>query len=221
MWTSILSIAIVINEIMASNAGSVMSPAINFDSWIELYNPTEQAVNLSGMYLSDDGANLKRWQMPNHIGTIPSKGYLVVWMGSNDLKSNQAPFKLDCDGGTVYLSDQSGSLVTSQEYPAAMSRMSWARKSVDSEAWGWTADVTPGASNATATFADTRLDAPVVNVDSKLFTNTLNVKVSIPNGATLMYTTDGSLPRRHRSPKARHRRGRSLSSTAIAKARRR
>ena len=194
MWTSILSIAIVINEIMASNAGSVMSPAINFDSWIELYNPTEQAVNLSGMYLSDDGANLKRWQMPNHIGTIPSKGYLVVWMGSNDLKSNQAPFKLDCDGGTVYLSDKSGSLVTSQEYPAAMSRTSWARKSVDSEAWGWTADVTPGASNATATFAETRLDAPVVNVDSKLFTNTLNVKVSIPNGATLMYTTDGSLP---------------------------
>ena len=194
MWTSILSIAIVINEIMASNAGSVMSPAINFDSWIELYNPTEQAVNLSGMYLSDDGANLKRWQMPNHIGTIPSKGYLVVWMGSNDLKSNQAPFKLDCDGGTVYLSDKSGSLVTSQEYPAAMSRTSWARKSVDSEAWGRTADVTPGASNATATFADTRLDAPVVNVDSKLFTNTLNVKVSIPNGATLMYTTDGSLP---------------------------
>ena len=194
MWTSILSIAIVINEVMASNAGSVMSPAINFDSWIELYNPTEQAVNLSGMYLSDDGANLKRWQMPNHIGTIPSKGYLVVWMGSNDLKSNQAPFKLDCDGGTVYLSDKSGSLVTSQEYPAAMSRTSWARKSVDSEAWGWTADVTPGASNATATFADTRLDAPVVNVDSKLFTNTLNVKVSIPNGATLMYTTDGSLP---------------------------
>ena len=194
MWTSILSIAIVINEVMASNAGSVMSPAINFDSWIELYNPTEQAVNLSGMYLSDDGANLKRWQMPNHIGTIPSKGYLVVWMGSNDLKSNQAPFKLDCDGGTVYLSDKSGCLVTSQEYPAAMSRTSWARKSVDSEAWGWTADVTPGASNATATFADTRLDAPVVNVDSKLFTNTLNVKVSIPNGATLMYTTDGSLP---------------------------
>ena len=194
MWTSLLSIAIVINEIMASNAGSVMSPAINFDSWIELYNPTEQAVNLSGMYLSDDGANLKRWQMPNDVGTIPSKGYLVVWMGSNDLKSNQAPFKLDCDGGTVYLSDQNGSLVTSQEYPAAMSRTSWARKSVDSEAWGWTADVTPGASNATATFAETRLDAPVVNVDSKLFTNTLNVKVSIPNGATLMYTTDGSLP---------------------------
>ena len=32
---------------MASNAGEVMSPAINFDSWIEIYNPSEQSINLS------------------------------------------------------------------------------------------------------------------------------------------------------------------------------
>ena len=60
MLSSILSIALVINELMASNAGSVMSPAYNFDSWIELYNPTSQAIDLSGMYLSDDVDNLKR-----------------------------------------------------------------------------------------------------------------------------------------------------------------
>ena len=46
MLSSILSIALVINELMASNAGSVMSPAYNFDSWIELYNPTSQAIDL-------------------------------------------------------------------------------------------------------------------------------------------------------------------------------
>jgi hypothetical protein len=34
----------------------------------------------------------------------------------------------------------------------------------------------------------------VVNVGSKLFKNSLNVKVTIPEGARLMYTTDGSLP---------------------------
>ena len=194
MWTSILSIAIVINELMASNAGSVISPATNFDSWIELYNPTEQAINLSGMYLSDDGSNLKRWQMPSNIGTVPSKGYLVVWMGSNDIKDNQAPFKLDCDGGTVYLSDKNGNLIVSQEYPACMSRTSWARKTDSGDTWGWTADATPGKSNATATFADTRIDAPVVNQGSTLFKNSLSVKVNIPDGARLMYTTDGSLP---------------------------
>ena len=53
MFSTLLSAILVINELMASNAGLTMSPAINFDSWIELYNPGEQAVNLSGMTLSD------------------------------------------------------------------------------------------------------------------------------------------------------------------------
>ena len=99
MWNSALTFAIVINELMASNAGSVMSPAVNFDSWIELYNPTEQTIDLAGMYLSNNENNLTRWQMPNDIGKLPAKGHLVVWLGSNDIKSNQAPFKLNCDGG--------------------------------------------------------------------------------------------------------------------------
>ena len=89
MITSIMGIALVINELMASNAGSVMSPAYNFDSWIEIYNPQDQAVNLSGMYLSDDAGDPKRWKMPSNIGRVPAKGYLVVWLGSNDIKTNQ------------------------------------------------------------------------------------------------------------------------------------
>ena len=194
MWSTILSIIVVINELMASNAGKVMSPATNFDSWIELYNPSEQAVNLGGMYLSNDASNLKYWQLPNNFGTIPAKGFKVVWLGSNNIKSDQAPFKLDCDGGTIYLSDKNGNMVTSQEYPKAMSRTAWALKTDGGSEWGWTDNATPGESNATAQFATERLAAPVVNVDSKLFKSSQTVKVTIPEGAKLMYTTDGSLP---------------------------
>ena len=70
---------------MASNAGEVMSPATNFDSWIELYNPGDQDINLSGMYLSNDADSLKRWRMPSDIGTVPAKGFLVVWLGYKKL----------------------------------------------------------------------------------------------------------------------------------------
>ena len=194
MWSSILAFAFVINELMASNAGSVMSPAINFDSWIELYNPTEQAVNLSGMYLSDDENNLTLWQMPSDIGSIPANGYLVVWLGSNDIRSNQAPFKLDCDGGNIFISDQNGQLVTSMEYPPSYSRTAYARLTDGGDEWGWTSTPTPGETNATAIFASERLAAPEVSQGSQLFTGMLNVTVKIPEGATLMYTTDGSLP---------------------------
>ena len=194
MWTSLLSIILVINELMASNTGKVISPAINFDSWIELYNPSDQAVDLGGLYLSDNAEDLKKWKMPSSIGTVPAKGFKVIWLGSNDIKDIQAPFKLDCDGGTVYLSDKSGELITSQDYPEALSRTSWARKTDGGEEWGWTDDATPEASNATARFASSRLAAPVPDTDSKMFTSSLTVKVNIPEGAKLMYTTDGSLP---------------------------
>lgn len=194
MWSSLLSIILVINELMASNAGEVMSPAINFDSWIELYNPGDQAVNLGGMYLSYDSDDLTMWQMPDNMGTIPAKGFKVIWLGSNDIKSEQAPFKLLCDGATIYLSDNKGQLITSQTYPEALSHCAWARKTDGGDEWGWTAEPTPGATNATAVFADKRLHAPVVDQGSQLFTGTLKVKVDFPEGATLRYTTDGSMP---------------------------
>ena len=194
MCSTLLSVVLVINELMASNAGVVMSPAINFDSWIEVYNPSDETVNLGGMYLSDDANNLKKWQMPSDMGKVPAKGFKVIWLGSGDSNELQAPFKLDCDGGTIYLSDTNGSLVTSEKYPAALSRTAYARTTDGGSSWSWTATPTPGESNATAIFANQRLNAPKVSVDSKLFTSSLTINVTIPQGARLAYTTNGSLP---------------------------
>ncbi len=195
MFSALLSVVLAINELMAANAGEAMSPAINFDSWIELYNPSDQAVSLAGMYLSDNADNLQRWQLPADIGEVPAKGFKVVWLGSDEIRADQAPFKLNCDGGTIILSDGSGNIIASQTYPEALSHTAWARKTDGGDEWGWTADCTPGATNATAKFAEKRLDAPKVSQDSKLFTGSLNVKVEIPEGCRLMYTLDGSLPK--------------------------
>ena len=194
MFSALLSVILVVNELMASNAGQEISPAINFDSWIELYNPSDQAVSLAGCYLSDNSQNLKLWQMPNDMGEVPAKGFKVVWLGSNDLKSNQAPFKLDCDGGTIYLSDKNGTLITKQEYPEALSRTAYARTTDGGEEWSWTANATPGRSNKTSVFAEKRLAAPVVDKGSTLFKSNIKVKVDIPEGTRLAYTTNGSLP---------------------------
>jgi hypothetical protein len=191
--TTLATAVLVINELMAANVGTALSPAINYDSWIELYNPGDEAVDLGGLYLSDDTSNLKLWQMPGDMGSVPAKGFKVVWLGSNDIKATQAPFKLDCDGGTIIVSDGKSQLCR-VDYPAAMSRTAWARKSDGSSVWGWTADATPGATNATAVFATKRLDAPVVSQGSCLFDGSVQVSIDIPEGATLMYTTDGSVP---------------------------
>ena len=115
MHTALLSSVLVINELMAGNAGVVMSPATNFDSWIEIYNPSDEAVNLGGMYLSNDANDLKQWQLPSSIGKVPAKGFKVLWLGSNYIISTHAPFKLDCDGGIICLSDREGNVVERYE----------------------------------------------------------------------------------------------------------
>ena len=194
MWSTLLSTILIINEVMASNTGEVMSPAINFDSWIEVYNPGETAVNMGGMFLSVNPDNQYQWQMPSNMGSVPAKGFKVIWLGSNEIKDNQAPFKLDCDGGTIYLSDKNGDLITKQNYPEAMSRTAYARKTDGGDEWGWTATPTPEATNTTAVFAKERLNAPVVNKGSQLFKSSLSIRVEIPEGTILRYTTDGSVP---------------------------
>jgi hypothetical protein len=51
------STPVVINEVMASNFSTLADPQGEFDDWIELRNVTDQAVDLSGWYLSDEAAN--------------------------------------------------------------------------------------------------------------------------------------------------------------------
>ena len=140
MISFLLSAIVVINELMAANVGDVISPAINFDSWIELYNPSDEDIALNGMYLSDDPDNLMLWKIPH--GTVPAKGYYVLWLGSNDIDDWQAPFKLDCDGGTICLSDASGNIIASEDYPKAFSHTAYARKTDGGDEWGWTNDAT-------------------------------------------------------------------------------
>lgn len=185
---------LVVNEIMASNIDEYISPAFNFDGWIELYNPTDRTVELNGLVLSDPANGERPWTMPQDIGVVPAKGYKVIWFDSNDIEPHNAPFKLDTDGGSILISDESGTEIVRQDYPASMERISYARFTDGAEEWGYTGTPTPGASNNGIKLLKSQLAAPVVDQPSQLFTGMLSVNVTIPGGCTLRYTTDGSLP---------------------------
>ncbi|MHC4515320.1 MAG: CotH kinase family protein [Planctomycetota bacterium] len=100
--------ALRINEFMARNATTVKDEANDFDDWVEIYNSTNASINVSGMYLSDDPRNPKKWQFPANQ-SIPAQGTLLVWC---DREANEGPlhasFKLDGDGEWVGLFDTDG-----------------------------------------------------------------------------------------------------------------
>ncbi|MBQ6653247.1 MAG: lamin tail domain-containing protein [Prevotella sp.] len=185
---------LMVNELMAANVDMFMSPAYNFNSWLELYNTTDKVIDLSGCYLSDDATNLTKWKMPETIGKVPAHGYKVVWMGDNDINTNQAPFKLEYEGGELFLCDSEGNELLHIYYPEAVSRTSYACTTDGSDNWSFTAEPTPGASNNNAPYAEQRLLAPEATPEGGLFEGTVSISVNIPTGTTLRYTTDGTTP---------------------------
>ncbi len=185
---------LVVNEIMAANIDMFMSPAYNFNSWFELYNTTDKMIDLSGCYLSDDATNLKKWKMPETIGKVPAHGYKVIWMGDNEINTNISPFKLEYEGGEIFLCDAEENELFHIYYPEAVSRASYAATTDGSDNWSFTAEPTPEASNNGAPYADRRLLPPEVTPDGGLFDGTVSISVNIPAGTTLRYTTDGTTP---------------------------
>ncbi|MDO4801190.1 MAG: CotH kinase family protein, partial [Prevotellaceae bacterium] len=192
---------LIINEIMPANIDTRIDPSWNYGGFIELYNPTDANISIFGIWLSDDAGNLKKWQFRTSA-TVQKKGYYLIWFDHNDVYcTSQCPFKLDTDGGTIFVSDRLGNLITSQEYPTAVKRCSYARTTDGGSTWGWCTEPsinsiskTLGATNNNSQFASIQLEAPIVDKIGQVFTGTLQVSVNIPEGATLRYTTNGSVP---------------------------
>ena len=186
--------SLVINEIMPSNVDEYISPAFNFDGWVELYNPTNKAVELAGVKVSDPNDPTAVWTMPQTMGTVPAKGYYLVWFDSNDINPNNAPFKLDTDGSTIVFTAPNGEEIARQNYPVALERISYARSTDVTGDWGYCGEPTPGSSNNGSTLLTEQIDAPIVSQPSQIFSGSLPISVTIPSGCTLRYTTDGTLP---------------------------
>ena len=190
-----------INEVMVGNVDVKIDPSYNYGGWVELYNPTDVSVNLGNYYVSDDPDNLKKHQLPKLFGSVGAGRFRTLWFDhydtGNAYSSNankQVGFKLKPEGGTLYISNPNGELLVQQSYPASIPRVSYARTTDGGDEWRYTSTPTVAASNVGSSFADVRLEAPQVDCDATVFREPFTVHVTIPKGATLRFTTDGSTP---------------------------
>ena len=189
--------AIIINEIQQANVDMFVDPSFNYGGWIELFNKTEKATTLDGLYISDDPSDLKKFALTTRLhGTIPAKGFCTLWFDHYSMWTPKTiNFKLDCDGGTILISNEAGTVLQRLDYPPAITRTSYARKTDGGNEWGYTDEPTPAATNTTASFATIRLAVPAIDTDGCFFTGNILAQVTnIPSGATLRYTLDGSTP---------------------------
>jgi hypothetical protein len=97
---------IVINEFMAENRTTLADPQGEFEDWIELHNSSNEEVDLTGCYLSDDPVAPRKWQFPDGTKVAPN-GYLIIWADEDGLATPglHANFKLSNDGEQILLVD--------------------------------------------------------------------------------------------------------------------
>ena len=116
--------ALIINEIMQSNVETFMDDIKEFpDSWVELYNPTDETINLKDYKISIKDKEKKAWQLPDK--TVPAKGYIVIFCDKEGKEDNRlhADFRLESGkDGNLYLF-KSGEIVHRVRRDAAEHRL--------------------------------------------------------------------------------------------------
>jgi len=141
---------VVINEFMASNLATLADPQGAYDDWIELHNVTDQEVDLSGHYLSDEPNNPRKWMFPAGT-TIAPDGYLVVWADEDttDSPGLHASFQLSAGGEEFYLADTDANfnaILDYVSYGAQTTDVSYGRSAADADVWT-SMTPTPGVAN--------------------------------------------------------------------------
>ena len=194
---------VVINEIQVANVDMYLDPSFNYGSWVELYNPSDTEISLEGMKLRHTDAEevIREEQLTASHGSLKPGGFCLLWFDHNSEdgyyggKSDwQIPFKMDAEGGIVELLNNRGNLIDAASYPPATTRCSYARTMDGGTTWGLTSQPSPKRTNTGSTFAEERLTMPQTDRKGGVFSDPFTLKVSIPTGTTLHYTTDGATP---------------------------
>lgn len=187
---------VIINEYSCSNVNGPLDAFGDREDWVELYNPTATAVNLTGFFLSDKPTNLDKWEIPS--GTIPPNGYMLVFCSGRNTVSGMElhpSFRLtQTDNEWIILSNSGSDVVDSLHIVHLTKQNHSVGRSVNAAAdWKLFLTPTPGAANTGAINFYT--PTPVFNLAHGFYSAAQNVTITCPDGsATIRYTLDGTVP---------------------------
>ncbi len=207
-----------LSEVLASSDGISTFADAGYTDWIEIYNSTNNVVDLSGYGLSDNLERARKWQFPYGCTISPGEYKVILCDGAVD-KSNlgelHTSFKIGrLKNEIVTLSDPTGRVLDKLILPAMKTDVSYGR--------------TPGITgffyydvpspflanqNGFAGYAET----PSFSTEPGMYTSTVYVEINVPDGTQVYYTTNGDTPTMNATPYSGERL--ELNNTAVIRAR--
>lgn len=186
------------NEVMISNIDGYVCGGDFPDSWVEVFNSSNQDVDLSGCILYSNSR--KNAYRVNEATSIQAFGYCVLSLCNLTKVSADKDFRLDTDGGYISLYTAENELLDSLTYPSMIEpEVGYGRISVKDSLWQWERNATPTGENK-GKFTNIIVPKPKFSISGRVFVDKLDVSISIPTGDSLgvfqkvYYTLDGSEP---------------------------
>ncbi len=179
----------VINEICTSNVASCMDENGDYPDWIEIYNPTNHDIDLSG-YMVNDSNNFLRELFVIPDGTVIAPGAFYLF---------DPHFPITSSGCVVSLLDEKRQYVDRIEVPGLKYDTTWARNIDGGDEWNIKSP-TPGYSNSDGEIIPpiSRLGRVAMSAEPGFYADDFDLRLSSPNyGWRIYYTVDGTDPKQN------------------------
>lgn len=111
-----------IGELMAKNRTTVADADGAYSDWLELYNATDAAIDLTGWTLTDDITDRQKLSLDGVV--IDPGAYVLVWLTG----AKGTGFALDADGESVWLLNSAGGIESWVAYDALKKDISLSRR---------------------------------------------------------------------------------------------
>ncbi len=141
------SLTILITEVVSKNKDSLaVDGCEDCTEWVELYNPNEIPVPLTGFTMTDDMMENEKHNLPE--AELGPGQYLIVccgWKACAVQEHVRVNIGLSAQGEELYLFDSNGYAMDRAVFPALAADVSWAKRSDGS--WGYCSKPTPGSAS--------------------------------------------------------------------------
>ena len=201
----LLAAEVFLSEFLASNSTSLPDGNGIYNDWIEIHNAGDESADLSGWYLTDEALEPTRWTFPAAGAPILDPGeFAIVFASGNDDTDPQGylhtNFALSASGEYVALVRPDLTIASEfgpqqTDYPPQRSDVSYGIDSsvLVGDPARFFLTPTPGAANVDPVAGF--VQDTTFSVDRGYFTESFTVEIASPtDGATIVYTTDGSEP---------------------------
>ncbi len=184
---------LVINEVCAFSRDPRWSGWVGSCDWIELKNISDEPVELSDYYLSDDADQRLLYQLP--VGTLYPGGLFLLKCSVEYSPEGSAPlcqaFSLDSTADRVYLSRGDGSLTDYVALRDVPYSVSFGRLPGEN-GWFFLSEPSPGRENESG--ARRVSDSPRTLTPDGIYDDVEEILVVLEGKGEIRYTTDGSCP---------------------------